>query len=111
MRQIQQGDVLLQEVAGLPTGAARAPGTGPLVVARGELTGHSHVIKSDQAALWTLTKDGVTQLYLEVRAPVTIVHDEHKPLPIPAGIYMVGRVKEYDYFNKMERKPERRVMD
>ena len=106
LRQIQQGDVLLQEVTGVPPGATRMPAEGRVVVALGEKTGHSHVIKSDQAGLWGLTRNGVTELYLEVKAPVTIVHDEHKPLPIPPGIYLVGRVKEFDYFIQMKRRIE-----
>ncbi len=106
LRQIQHGDVLLQEVARVPTAAVRIPNEGGVVVARGEKTGHNHVIKSDRANLWTLTRDGVTELYLEVESPVTITHDEHKPLPIPPGIYRVGRVKEYDYFAEMEREIE-----
>ena len=106
MRQIQQGDVLLQQVASVPSDATRVPSDGAVVIARGERSGHRHVIKSDQAALWSLARDGVTELYLEVRAPVTIVHDEHRMLPIPPGIYRVGRVKEYDYFAQMERRIE-----
>ncbi len=104
LRQIQQGDVLLQQVSGIPQGAVRARQQGKLVVARGEQTGHSHIIDSDKATLWSLTKNGATEPYLEVQAPVTIVHDEHKPLPIPPGIYRVGRVKEFDYFEEMERR-------
>jgi len=105
-KQIQQGDVLLQEVTGIPVEATKMPHEGRIVVARGEKTGHSHVIVSDQATLWSLTREGATDLYLEVCAPATITHDEHKPLPIPAGIYRVGRVKEYDYFAEMERRIE-----
>ena len=105
-KQIQQGDVLLQEVTNIPTGATKMPHEGRIVVARGEKTGHSHVVASDKAALWTLTRGGDTELYLEVSDQVTITHDEHKPLPIPAGIYRVGRVKEFDYFAEMERQIE-----
>ncbi len=104
LMQIQQGDVLLHQVSGIPQGAVPARQQGKLVVARGEQTGHSHVIDSDKAILWSLTRNGATELYLEVQAPVTIVHDEHKPLPIPPGIYRVGRVKEFDYFEEMERR-------
>jgi len=100
---MQQGDVLLQQVERLPAGVIRSPRQGKLVLARGENTGHSHAIESEKASLWLLTKDGVTELYLEVREPVVIEHDEHKPLPVPAGVYRVGRVKEYDYFAEMER--------
>jgi hypothetical protein len=105
-KQIQQGDVLLQEVENLPEGSGRIAITGPKIIARGEQTGHNHTIDSDQADLWALSKNGVTEFYLEVRNPVTIVHDEHKSLPIPPGIYRVGRVKEYDYFAEMERQLE-----
>jgi len=103
LKQIQQGDVLLQQVPSIPTGATEEQHRGRIILARGERTGHAHVISSDKAKLWSLTRDGVTELYLEVQAPVTIVHDEHKPLPVPTGIYRVGRVKEYDYFFQMER--------
>jgi hypothetical protein len=106
LNQIQQGDVLLQEISSIPSGAKQMPAENRLILARGEKTGHSHVINSNQARLWTLTRDGATELYLEVKAPVTIVHDEHKPLPIPKGIYRVGRVKEYDYFSEMEKQIE-----
>ena len=106
MRQIQQGDVLFQQVSSIPDEAQRLPNEGQVIVARGEATGHNHVIRSDRASLWELTRNGVTALYLEVQAPVTVVHEEHKPLPIPPGIYRVGRVKEYDYFAEMERELE-----
>jgi hypothetical protein len=103
MRQLQQGDVLFQQVASIPDGARRLPNQGQVVVARGEATGHNHVITSDRAGLWELTRNGVTVLYLDVETPVTLVHDEHKTLPIPPGIYRIGRIKEYDYFSEMER--------
>lgn len=43
------------------------------------------------------------ELYLEVAEPVVITHDEHKAIPIPEGIYQIGRVKEHDYLLDMER--------
>ncbi len=103
LRQAQQGDILLQQIERLPADAVRQAHRGRLILARGEKTGHSHAVHSDKAALWSLTRDGVTELYLEAQEPVVIVHDEHKPLPVPAGIYRVGRVKEYDHISAMER--------
>jgi hypothetical protein len=98
-RQIQQGDVIIKEVDALPKGVESVPRrNGKVVVMEGEATGHSHVIDSDKAALWVLNKSGISQIYLEVAEPVTIYHDEHKPLPIPAGIYEIGRVLEYNHF-------------
>jgi hypothetical protein len=101
--QIQHGDVIIRGVTKIPKGARRLGRDGCLVVMEGEETGHSHIITGQTADLWTLEKDGVTQLYLEVAEPVTITHEEHKPLEIPTGIYEIGRVKEYDYFKEMER--------
>jgi len=99
--QIQHGDVLLQKVEGLPVGvkpvSRQAIG---LVIAEGEATGHHHVITDKGATLWELKGD----MYLEATEPVTITHDEHKPLPIPEGIYHIGRVREYDYLAEMERR-------
>ena len=100
---LQHGDVLIKKVTALPTGAKPVQAEGRLIVMRGEQTGHNHVIVSDKAKLYELTKDGVTERYLEVLEPVTITHEEHKALPIPEGIYQIGRVQEYDYFREMAR--------
>jgi hypothetical protein len=105
IKQIQHGDILLKRIAVLPWRITPLPRRdGKIIVAEGEATGHNHVIESDKATLWVMEQDGETQLYLEVTEPVTITHDEHKPLPIPEGIYEIGRVKEYDYFSEMERR-------
>lgn len=101
---IQHGDVLLKSVSKLPMGIKRLPRTnGQLVVMKGETTGHAHIITETGASLMELERNGVKELYLEVTTPVTITHDEHKPLPIPPGIYQVGQVKEYDFIQEMER--------
>jgi hypothetical protein len=97
--QIQQGDVLLERIAKLPVGCSVVPRQdGLLIIAKGEATGHHHVIVDKGARLLELKGE----LYLEVTEPAVISHDEHKPLPIPTGIYQVGRVKEHDYFQDME---------
>jgi len=101
MKQIQHGDLLLKKVAKLPKGVVKVPRVdGLLILAEGEATGHHHTVVDKPAALWELKGN----LYLEATEPVTITHEEHKALPIPIGIYRVGRVKEYDYFAKMERR-------
>jgi hypothetical protein len=107
LRQFQHGDVLLQEVASIPAGVVQLPHRNPVIVAYGETTGHRHIIQSASTRVWVLTRNGIDEMFVEIQAPVTITHDEHKPLPIPQGIYRVGRVKEYDYLMEMER----RVLD
>ena len=98
--QIQHGDVLLKRIPKLPRGCLEVPRKADLlIVAEGEATGHHHVIVDTGARLLELKGE----LYLEVTEPVVITHDEHKPLDIPTGIYQIGRVKEHDYFQDMER--------
>jgi len=98
--QIQHGDVLLERVEELPKGCSKVnPKNGSLIIAEGEATGHSHTITADKAVLYELKGE----LYVEVLEPVTIDHQEHKALPIPEGIYQIGRVKEHDYISDMER--------
>ncbi len=98
--QIQQGDVLIRRIEALPGGCKPvARENGRLVLMKGELTGHHHAIRDGGAKLWELN----SELFLEVTEPVVVTHDEHKPLPIPEGIYLIGQVQEFDYFSGMER--------
>ena len=100
-KQIQHGDVLLEKVAKLPKECKRVEDrNGRLVIAEGEATGHSHTITADMATLYELKGN----LYVEITKPTTIEHQEHKALPIPEGIYQIGRVKEFDYLQEMERR-------
>ncbi|UOQ53831.1 hypothetical protein [Hymenobacter cellulosivorans] len=88
--QYRHGDVLIAPVAALPAGSV--PRTG-LVLAHGEHTGHSHRIREFGAAsLYVYGKD----LYLLVSAPkATLVHEEHRPIELPVGVYRVWQQREY----------------
>lgn len=97
MNQIQQGDVMLEEVTGLPEGAV--PKNGGLVMA-GELTGHAHRLDTATKGL-LYEKDGV--LFIKTAHSVILRHEEHGPLTITPGTWKVGRVHEYDYTQQMTR--------
>jgi hypothetical protein len=86
----RHGDILIAPAPAIPEGAKRRP-SGTL--ARGELTGHSHRIEDgDTARLW----DHRTEMFLEVTAPsARIVHQEHKPILLPQGIYRFWYQREY----------------
>lgn len=99
INQIQHGDVLIQRVGSIPQGAAKRPRNGKLVVMAGETTGHAHVITEKTCDIWELKGD----IYLDVTEPVTITHEEHKPIDIPEGVYKIGRVQEYDYYEAQSR--------
>ena len=99
MEQIQQGDVTLEMVGSLPHGAIAVK---TQVLAEGEVTGHVHRITEVDTSICQLyEKDGT--LYVKATKPVSLVHEEHKTVTIPEGIWEVGRVKEYDYLNDMVR--------
>lgn len=80
------------------------PENGKLILAYGEVTFHSHAAQAIPGnALYEL--DG--QRYLETTDGTTITHEEHKPVQVPPGEYMIGIVREYDHFAEEARE----VMD
>lgn len=94
MRPIQQGDVCV-ELSKIPSKAKRVSG---LVLAEGEVTGHAHRLKVPDGVTAELYREEKGDLYLRVTGgTVKLVHEEHKPLIIEEGEYVVGRVLEYDY--------------
>jgi hypothetical protein len=86
----RHGDVILQAVSSVPVNASRKPSA---VLARGEATGHSHRIADPSSV--SIYDDGGTG-YLEVLADrAMLVHDEHKPIELPHGIYRFWQQREY----------------
>ena len=95
----QQGDVLLESVKIDPSYEKFHDSAG-IILAEGETTGHMHRVK-ERAELY---RDKNGQFYLSAHGPVTITHEEHKPITIPGGFYKVGIVQEYDYIEMQSRK-------
>jgi len=88
----RQGDVLIRECKAIPATAKEVPRDGGAVVlAYGEVTGHSHAIASPHAALLA---DGALR-WLDARKPVTLRHEEHAEIRLPAGHYEVTIQREY----------------
>jgi hypothetical protein len=85
----RHGDVLIAEVGGVPQGANRQPN---VILAYGEVTGHSHRIEDPtKAELWA--HQGV--LYLVVLAQTRVIHEEHHPITLNPGTYRVWQQREY----------------
>jgi hypothetical protein len=86
----RHGDVLIAAIDKIPKKARLQTHA---VLARGEVTGHSHRIAEPRAAeLWELNGE----LYVNVIAPqATVVHQEHKPITLPRGTYRVWMQREY----------------
>ena len=67
------------------------------IIAKGELTGHSHrVSQSSIAAGALLCLVGRSMFLRSPQAGATIVHDEHGPIELPEGSYAVVPQQEFD---------------
>lgn len=115
MRQVRQGDVLLREVSQKEYDAALnaaekkkrrvARDGGRVILAYGEVTGHAHAVKDDEgteAAELIQLQGG--ERFLFTNGGISIVHEEHGAIPLPApdeskgetGIFQVVRQREYE---------------
>lgn len=115
---LRQGDVLLVPVAGgLLRPMAVSRDRGKVVLAYGEVTGHSHAIAEPtvrltvldhraemaeavrallaEAGLVTEVRDEDVVGVLEVPVPAELVHEEHAPIQLNDERYVVLRQKEY----------------
>ena|SRR6185503_13247129 len=95
----QQGDVILRKLSAFPSGTAVVLNKLRCVLADGEHTGHQHVVESNDAELIQVGE----RMLLKLTKQATVVHPEHNPITLSPGIWEVGRVKEYDWFEHMER--------
>ncbi len=86
----RHGDVLIASTTSIPAAASMRPG---MVLAYGEITGHSHRVHDPHSAeVWE--HGGV--LFLKVVADsATIIHEEHQPITLPRGLYRVWMQREY----------------
>lgn len=107
-KQIQQGDVNIESISTLPAGLkvkAKDVTRGKFVLAYGEHTGHAHVITPiEEDTNVELFEDDNGVLYLKSDKDVTVKHEEHKPVTIPAGLHAIDIVREQNHLkNAMER--------
>mgnify|MGYP001440386037 CR=1 FL=1 len=86
-----------------------------IILAFGEATGHSHAINSKptQAQYWVTKRynystgswiEGKEATALKLSSKATIRHQEHKPLIIPQGYYIVEPVLEFNHITKIARR-------
>ena len=94
----RQGDVLLVPIAAgeVPMTAVPAPRdrSGRMILARGEATGHAHVIVGPDTLLLA-DRDDIDRLFVKVVSRARVVHEEHGAIAIPAGSYRIVRQREY----------------
>ena len=88
----RQGDVVLVELIELPKGAVEEMVSDDIVLALGEVTGHSHRLQVPQGA--TLYAEGETN-YVQLKRSGKLVHEEHDAIALAPGYYRVVRQREY----------------
>jgi hypothetical protein len=86
----RQGDVALIVAAVPPKANVRDRGRS--VLARGEQTGHHHVLEGDCEVL---TLVGAGTFARVGPAGATLSHDEHGAIAVPEGEYLVRRQREW----------------
>lgn len=91
--QARQGDVFLQRVDEIPAKAKKAPrDRGKVVLAYGEVTGHSHAFGSRAVNLFRCEAES----FISVGPGGALLkHEEHAPIKVPEGKYRVVIQREY----------------
>lgn len=101
---LQQGDVLISSIQPPNTETLSNAKTVKrdkrgFVLAEGEVTGHYHGIQCEESDM-ELIQIGEKML-ANIKSPVCLTHQEHKPITIPVGWYEIGIVVEEDEFGDM----------
>jgi hypothetical protein len=95
MKIMRQGDVLLIKIKKIPTDLKSvSPTKKGFILAEGEATGHHHAIKETESVEMYAANDSPF-LYLIVKEPTKLEHEEHDAIELPLGKYKVVRQREY----------------
>ena len=94
----QQGDLICAKIHTLPCGVQKIlPKDKRYVIIEGEHTGHTHAIYEKG---WGDMYEGEGKFYIDVKIPVEVRHEEHRPQVILPGVYEINRVREIDPFTE-----------
>ena len=85
-QQYRQGDLLFTGRSNIPVGATRSSDG---LIQRNESSGNAH----DLVDGVVYERGGNT--YLKTGTAARVVHEEHRPLELPVGFYLVIRQREY----------------
>lgn len=104
-KQYRQGDVLIERVAEIPSTAQKQEMSRRVILAHGEVTGHHHVLETDDPADWwkqgeisTANQTPTTlagELFVSLPKTASVTHPEHATIELPPGNYRVTRQREY----------------
>lgn len=109
--QARQGDIFFQKSGSLPSTAKKRNERGEIVLAYGEVTGHSHRVSNWKNCDMATDTNGDIYVRSKTNEPINIVHDEHGEITLDGSNgewFCISRQREYDVFAERE---ERRVAD
>ena len=103
MEWYQQGDVMMKPVKQMPETVKKVQNN---VLARGEATGHCHEAFGQDVALYMDVElyKADANLYLVAPEGAEVRHQEHDPVKVPPGVYVIQIVREYDHFAEESRR-------
>ncbi len=87
----RQGDLLLKEIPRVPKNAQSVKS---MVLAEGEATGHKHKLVGGLVQVYEDDKNK----FVEVEETTQLVHEEHTPIALDRGSYVVVREREFNPF-------------
>lgn len=90
--QARQGDIFLDQIAEIPKAAKAEAPAERVVLALGEATGHAHAFYGRGVTMFRADDGGV---FIDVKEPSDLKHEEHKTVRVPKGKYRVIRQREY----------------
>jgi len=100
---IRQGDLLFVPLKDWEDVTKYATRVTDGILAKGEATGHHHrVAELEAVEVYRTHQDDV---FLRVGpGGVSIEHEEHKPVALPAGDYRMHQAREFDYLAGLGRR-------
>lgn len=94
----RQGDVIFIPIDEMPKDVKRVErdDRGRIVLAEGESTGHAHCVLDDPATLFVASDlDEMADSFLRAEAEVLSLHEEHAPVALERGDWIVRQKREY----------------
>jgi hypothetical protein len=96
MVQVRQGDVFLRRIGALPVGAKPiARDKGQVILAYGEVTGHSHRVVDKYGTAQLYQGEGGVR-YMTIDELTEVVHEEHGTVTVEPGVYELPPQMEWD---------------
>jgi hypothetical protein len=101
----RQGDIYVYRLNGGPSNITDWQATKSAVVARGEKTGHQHVLAGEDLAVedgakWSMSSldnNTVAALFAKVGKVALLTHEEHAAQELEPGTYAFVRQREVDW--------------